>query len=555
MGGAPAVKLASHDAASLPGDAIRPSQDRRSERDTPGVACLAAPARARGRPRPSSSPAPERTGGRTRRRVESLRLHDRVEHAVRPGVDAGSGDPLPVADVARDVAVDEQVGEDARTAPPVDPEHLREERPDDQPRRGCASTLRRAAGACPRRRSGTRSGPRRQRSNASSSSLHAAPRGRRSCAAVAGFAASSWRKKSRQQSWRTNSSPAGPHGLARVDRLGRRHAAEVEVRAQARRALGREVVAPLAVLMEPVREPPTRAGAVPPASPAGGRPGDGAAGVRSCNDGSGARLEPGGQSESARGGPAGRPQRLRAPAPPIRREDAVVVAVRRVPARRAATTAIVFSTRSVESRAPALALEARFASLRIRARVAPTKTASAPTASSDPDRLRRPDRRGGRRGRRRAPAATSRRSASALGQEREPVRAAPARSASSRTNSGTTRRRVRAASASTGWSWTRRSRVKRTMRSVALHPDACAPARQPLGLLDRVAAPDRASLERSTPRRRRRRGRARAVASSAQPVRVRAERASGMTALTTTNRGSRRVRSVGDAASGVSAPR
>ena len=52
----------------------------------------------------------------------------RVVDAIRPRVDAGTRDPLPVADVLRHVAVEKEVEEVARTVAPVDPEVLDEER-------------------------------------------------------------------------------------------------------------------------------------------------------------------------------------------------------------------------------------------------------------------------------------------------------------------------------------------------------------------------------------------------------------------------------------------
>ena len=70
-------------------------------------------------------------------RVEPLELGGRVEDAVWPRVDAGSRDPLPVADVLGDVAVEQQVEEVARALPPVDAEILDEERRGDERARLC----------------------------------------------------------------------------------------------------------------------------------------------------------------------------------------------------------------------------------------------------------------------------------------------------------------------------------------------------------------------------------------------------------------------------------
>src|SRR5689334_4963638 len=55
-------------------------------------------------------------------RIEPHRLSNRVEHAVGTRVVASSGDPLPVARVVGDVAVDEPVDEVRRTDAPVDAE-------------------------------------------------------------------------------------------------------------------------------------------------------------------------------------------------------------------------------------------------------------------------------------------------------------------------------------------------------------------------------------------------------------------------------------------------
>ena len=49
-------------------------------------------------------------------RVEVPGLPDRVDYAVWPRIDARAGDPLPVADVAGQVAVDEQVEEVRRAS-------------------------------------------------------------------------------------------------------------------------------------------------------------------------------------------------------------------------------------------------------------------------------------------------------------------------------------------------------------------------------------------------------------------------------------------------------
>ena len=66
--------------------------------------------------------------------VEAPGLRRRVEDAVRARVDARAGDPLPVAGVVRDVAIDEQRGEVRRPEPPVDVQILRQERRREQPR-------------------------------------------------------------------------------------------------------------------------------------------------------------------------------------------------------------------------------------------------------------------------------------------------------------------------------------------------------------------------------------------------------------------------------------
>ena len=79
--------------------------DRR--RDTVGRAA-AGTSTARARPARRPRPARARSGARSRRRGRSASPAQRVEDAVRPRVGAGAGDPLPVADVVRDVAVDEQ---------------------------------------------------------------------------------------------------------------------------------------------------------------------------------------------------------------------------------------------------------------------------------------------------------------------------------------------------------------------------------------------------------------------------------------------------------------
>ena len=92
-------------------------------------------------------------------RVEAVGLPDRVEHAVRPGVVARARHPLPVADVVGEVAVDQQALEVDRAGPPVDVEGLGEEGGDDQAGPVRQKALDRRAGACPRPRSDSRSGP------------------------------------------------------------------------------------------------------------------------------------------------------------------------------------------------------------------------------------------------------------------------------------------------------------------------------------------------------------------------------------------------------------
>src|SRR3954452_21475564 len=52
--------------------------------------------------------------------VEALRLSQRIEDAVRPGVVAGARDPLPVPGVVGDIAVDQQVPEVSGAGAPVD---------------------------------------------------------------------------------------------------------------------------------------------------------------------------------------------------------------------------------------------------------------------------------------------------------------------------------------------------------------------------------------------------------------------------------------------------
>ena len=63
--------------------------------------------------------------------VEARALHGRVEDAVRVGVGAGPGDPLPVEVVVGDVAVEQVIEEVARTGAPVDVQVLGEERRHD----------------------------------------------------------------------------------------------------------------------------------------------------------------------------------------------------------------------------------------------------------------------------------------------------------------------------------------------------------------------------------------------------------------------------------------
>src|SRR5580765_8926415 len=61
-------------------------------------------------------------------------LPERVERAVATRVRSGAGDPLPVADVVGDVAVDEPVEVVSRSGAPVEAEVADEERRGDQPR-------------------------------------------------------------------------------------------------------------------------------------------------------------------------------------------------------------------------------------------------------------------------------------------------------------------------------------------------------------------------------------------------------------------------------------
>ena len=66
--------------------------------------------------------------------IEATRLRERIEHTeVRRGVGPGAGDPLPIAGVLRDVAVDEEVAEVPFTDPPVGQQVFHEERGGDQP--------------------------------------------------------------------------------------------------------------------------------------------------------------------------------------------------------------------------------------------------------------------------------------------------------------------------------------------------------------------------------------------------------------------------------------
>src|SRR5690606_3142405 len=67
-------------------------------------------------------------------RVETGRLPERVHDAVRAGAVARSGDPLPVARVVGDVAVDEPVAEVTQAVPPVDAEVAGQERRGDEAR-------------------------------------------------------------------------------------------------------------------------------------------------------------------------------------------------------------------------------------------------------------------------------------------------------------------------------------------------------------------------------------------------------------------------------------
>ena len=62
-----------------------------------------------------------------------MRLPRRIEDAVGPRVGSRPGDPLPVPDVVRHVAVDEVLREVGRALPPVQVEVLREERRGDEP--------------------------------------------------------------------------------------------------------------------------------------------------------------------------------------------------------------------------------------------------------------------------------------------------------------------------------------------------------------------------------------------------------------------------------------
>ena len=65
--------------------------------------------------------------------VEAMRLPERVERPPRARVRSRAGDPLPVADVVCDVAVDEPVEEVPRSRAPVDAQVAHEERRRDQP--------------------------------------------------------------------------------------------------------------------------------------------------------------------------------------------------------------------------------------------------------------------------------------------------------------------------------------------------------------------------------------------------------------------------------------
>ena len=125
-------------------------------------------------------------------RVEPLRLAHRVEAPVGPGVGAGAGDPLPVARVVGDVAVDQQ---SRKCAAPSRQSRYRSwsgsARRSAGP--GCASSPRAAAGASRRRRSGSPVRPSRQAVELVVAAVASGRRAARSPrVATSGRAASTW---------------------------------------------------------------------------------------------------------------------------------------------------------------------------------------------------------------------------------------------------------------------------------------------------------------------------------------------------------------------------
>ncbi len=249
--------------------------------------------------------------------VQSLRLCDGVEDAVRARVNACSRYPLPVAGVVRDVAVDEQLEEKLRSSPPIDPERLRQERRDEQ----APAVVHPPLGAklphrcIDNRVTGSSVSPGRQRV------FVVDP------IAVAAVRVVDCRVWIRVQQLQVEIAPAelpneglGDRALGARPRhdLGRGDAAEVQVRAQPRRSFPREFVARGLVLVHATAQPRVEAPSrlrLAAAQP--GWCGREVAGV----DAPRKRHTPRGVE---RGG-----QRLVAPTPPIGREDAVVVSVGR----------------------------------------------------------------------------------------------------------------------------------------------------------------------------------------------------------------------------------
>ena len=139
---------------------------------------------------------------------------------------------------------------------PVDEQVLHQERPDDHADPVVHPARSRGAGACRRRRSGSRcSRPSRPRSRPGRCATRSGRSARASSAwAGPGSSASRWAYQSRQASWRTNVGPAGGLLADGVDDRAGRQRAEPQVGREQRGAVDGRAVAVVVVAVDPLEE-------------------------------------------------------------------------------------------------------------------------------------------------------------------------------------------------------------------------------------------------------------------------------------------------------------